>query len=101
MLSISQIQKIGDLLAIAWGDGREDYLDLRKVRDACPCASCNGEPDVTGSAGLRTCDAKKATCGLAGWSFVGGYGWQPRWEDGHSSGIYTFAHLRKLGEDPA
>ncbi|GAB4171825.1 MAG: hypothetical protein Fur0032_11170 [Terrimicrobiaceae bacterium] len=96
-LGISALQKVGDLLAIAWSDGREDYLDLRTVRDACPCASCHGEPDVAGRPGLRTCDARKAPCGLNGWQFVGGYGWQPLWEDGHASGIYTFAFLRQLG----
>lgn len=95
---ILQIQKVGDLLAIAWSDGREDYINLRALRDACPCASCHGEPDVAGRPGLRTCDARTASSGLSGWQFVGGYGWQPRWDDGHSSGIYTFSFLRQLGE---
>lgn len=96
-IGISAMQKVGDVLAIAWSDGREDYIGLRALRDACPCASCHGEPDVTGRPGLRVCDARKAACGLPGWQFVGGYGWQPRWEDGHSSGIYTFSFLRELG----
>lgn len=30
--------------------------------------------------------------------WVGGYGVQPVWNDGHSTGIYTFDYLRRLGE---
>ncbi len=33
---------------------------------------------------------------LIGWDIVGGYGIQPRWADGHKTGIYTFAYLRAL-----
>jgi DUF971 family protein len=27
---------------------------------------------------------------------VGGYALQPRWRDGHSTGIYSFQYLRRL-----
>jgi DUF971 family protein len=30
---------------------------------------------------------------------IGGYALQPRWRDGHSSGLYTFQYLRRI--DPA
>ena len=33
---------------------------------------------------------------LAGWNFVGGYAVQPRWGDGHRTGIYSYAYLRRL-----
>jgi DUF971 family protein len=35
---------------------------------------------------------------LIGFDFVGGYALQPRWADGHSSGIYSFTFLRRLEE---
>ncbi|HVE15173.1 MAG TPA: gamma-butyrobetaine hydroxylase-like domain-containing protein, partial [Chthoniobacterales bacterium] len=35
---------------------------------------------------------------LQSYDFVGGYGLQPRWGDGHSTGIYSFAYLRRLAE---
>lgn len=95
------VQKIGTFLAVAWSDGREDYLELGALRRACPCASCNGEPDVTGRPGAITIDADRATSELTSWSFVGGYGLQPRWADGHSTGIYSFAFLRQLAESAA
>lgn len=92
------IQKIGDTLAIAWPDGREDYHPLRRVRDLCPCAVCHGEPDVTGQRGSRGVDPLTANCDLTAWEWVGGYGWQPHWGDGHRTGIYSFLFLRKMGD---
>ncbi|PYJ71167.1 MAG: hypothetical protein DME75_07895, partial [Verrucomicrobia bacterium] len=35
---------------------------------------------------------------LTGFDLVGGYALQPRWADGHSTGIYSFTYLRRLGE---
>jgi DUF971 family protein len=92
------IQKIGTLLAIAWSDGREDYLPLAALRKACPCASCNGEPDVMGKPGAIVTDVSRAPEELTSWQMIGGYGFQPRWVDGHASGIFSFAYLRQLGE---
>ena len=47
-LEPSNIQQIGDELAIAWNDGTESFLKLELLRRACPCAACGGEPDVLG-----------------------------------------------------
>jgi DUF971 family protein len=33
---------------------------------------------------------------LVGLDLVGGYALQPRWSDGHSTGIYSFTYLRRL-----
>ncbi|HEY4757240.1 MAG TPA: gamma-butyrobetaine hydroxylase-like domain-containing protein [Chthoniobacterales bacterium] len=35
---------------------------------------------------------------LVGVDLVGGYALQPRWADGHSSGIYSFTYLRRLAQ---
>jgi len=35
---------------------------------------------------------------LTGFDIVGGYALQPRWADGHSTGIYSFTYLRRLGQ---
>ena len=34
---------------------------------------------------------------LRDFRFIGGYAWQPVWNDGHDSGLYSFALLRALG----
>ncbi len=35
---------------------------------------------------------------LVGFNIVGGYAVQPRWRDGHGTGIYSFQYLRRLAE---
>lgn len=92
----TNIQIIGTELAIAWSDGEESYLPLETLRRACPCATCGGEPDVMGTV-IRPQNAyTPASFVLKSYEFVGGYGLQPRWGDGHSTGIYTFQYLRRL-----
>ena len=47
MLSIENIGVIQSELAIAWSDGEESYISIERLRRACPCATCQGEPDAT------------------------------------------------------
>jgi DUF971 family protein len=93
------IQLVGDELAIRWNDGQESYLNLEKMRRACPCASCSGEPDALGyiNKPLVSYDPDRSFR-LAAYGFVGGYALQPTWGDGHSTGLYTFPSLRELGQ---
>ena len=44
----SDIQVIGEELAVKWDDGTESFVRLAKLRKACPCAGCKGETDVMG-----------------------------------------------------
>jgi DUF971 family protein len=99
-LEPSNIQQIGNELAIAWNDGTESFLKLELLRRACPCASCGGEPDVLGQVvsrgrGMNHTDKSFE---LLGFDLVGGYALQPRWADGHSTGIYSFTYLRRLAQ---
>jgi DUF971 family protein len=98
-LAPANIQIIGDELAIAWNDGAESYLPLGKLRRACPCAGCGGEPDVLGRVVRPEVTYTDASFKLRGWEMVGGYAWQPTWQDGHNSGLYTFDFLRRLAAD--
>ncbi len=92
------LQKIGSEFAIAWSDGGETYVTLEVMRRACPCATCGGEPDVMGNVIRPDVTYEEGSFDLRGWEIVGGYGFQPRWGDGHRTGIYPFPYLRKLGE---
>jgi DUF971 family protein len=91
------IQRIGGELAISWSDGVETFLPIERLRRACPCAQCGGEPDVLGRVLRPQNEYVPASFELAGYEFVGGYGLQPRWGDGHGAGIYSFDYLRRLG----
>ena len=91
------VQLIGEELAIQWNDGTESYLPLELLRRACPCAACGGEPDVLGNVARPQVSYNKKSFALAGFQIVGGYALQPRWGDGHKTGIYSFQYLRRLG----
>jgi DUF971 family protein len=93
------IQQIGGELAIAWNDGTESFLKVEMLRRACPCAACGGEPDVLGRIARPRVSYAEGSFDLAGFDLVGGYALQPRWGDGHSTGIYSFTYLRRLAQD--
>jgi DUF971 family protein len=97
-LEPTNIQQIGNELAIHWNDGAESYLDLQFLRRACPCAACGGEPDLLGNIIRPNVSYSDNSFELAGFEIVGGYAIQPRWADGHSTGIYTFQYLRRLSQ---
>jgi DUF971 family protein len=97
-LEPTNIQQIGDELAIAWNDGTESFLKLELLRRACPCAACGGEPDVLGHVVRPHMSHTDKSFELLGFDLVGGYALQPRWADGHSTGIYSFAYLRRLAQ---
>ena len=94
----TNIQQIGDELAIAWNDGTESFLKLQLLRGACPCAACGGEPDVLGDISRPNVTYTEKSFDVAGFDVVGGYALQPRWRDGHNSGIYSFTYLRRLAQ---
>jgi len=96
-LEPTNIQQIGDELAIVWNDGTESFLKLEMLRRACPCAACGGEPDVLGDVSRPRVTYIEKSFQLASFDLICGYALQPRWADGHSTGIYSFTYLRRLG----
>ncbi len=89
---------IGGDIAFVWSDGRESFIPLEKLRRACPCAACGGEPDVLGQVERPQVSYGPQSFDLRGFRFVGGYAFQPTWNDGHDTGLYTFPQLRALDE---
>jgi len=87
-------------LKITWKDGQESVYPLDALREACPCAACRGghefmgekhNPDLTLPVDRHV--------ELENIQIVGNYALQMWWSDGHDSGIYTWAFLRRI--DPA
>jgi DUF971 family protein len=98
----TDIQPIGNELAIKWEDGREDYILLETLRRSCPCAGCSGETDILGNVYKNPAQPiTSVTCKLVRLDSVGGYGIQPVWADGHNTGIFSFEYLLKLARPPA
>lgn len=86
----------GDKLVIEWSDGHRSAYPYRELRHACPCATCNAagggaepEPGPLPMLGVKPLKPSRA-------ELVGRYALQIFWNDGHSSGIYTFDYLRDL-----
>ncbi len=96
----NDIQRIGTELAVKWDDGRESFIPLEKLRRACPCASCKGELDVMGNLHKGPdLPLPPEAFELVRVANVGGYGVQPIWADGHTTGIYSYEYLRRVAEE--
>ena len=98
MLTAENILVVGNELAIAWSDGSESYLSFETLRRACPCASCQGEPDALGRVVRPPVSYTERSFHLDRWEQIGGYALQLRFADGHGTGIYSYNYLRALGQ---
>ncbi|NNE92835.1 MAG: DUF971 domain-containing protein [Verrucomicrobiales bacterium] len=99
-ISPDDIQAIGELIAIRWSDGREDFYGMSHLRAVSPSASNRGETDLLGNLIGGGEDAGKDFSGVlvTGWAPVGGYAIQFQFSDGHNSGLYGFDFLREVGD---
>jgi DUF971 family protein len=97
-LQLTRVEVIGHELALIWNDGKESYIPLEKLRRACPCATCGGEPDVMGNIVRPRVSYGPQSFELRGFRFVGGYALQPTWNDGHDTGLYSFRQLRFMDD---
>ena len=80
-------------LRIVWGDGHESVYAVADLRRSCRCAVCVDE--WTGKRRVEP-RAIPDTVRPKAVKPVGRYAIHFDWDDGHSSGIYTFEHLRSL-----
>jgi len=88
---------------IEWDDGHRTHYNFQWLRDACPCATCTeernshnrkaGEP-VKQAASLLPMYKEPAKPTEA--KAVGRYALNLHWNDGHSSGIYSWDYLREM-----
>jgi DUF971 family protein len=85
-----------DTLSILWADGHTSVYSYRQLRDGCPCATCNegGEARERAASPLPILGVKALKPERA--ELVGRYAVQIFWNDGHSTGIYSFDYLRSL-----
>jgi len=82
-------------LSVLWEDGQRHDFDVRDLRLGCHCALCIEEMSGRSLLDPKTVRADVAPRTI---SSVGNYAITYVWNDGHSSGIDTFKHLRALGE---
>lgn len=91
-------QRNARTLSVLWEDGHSDDFDVRDLRLACHCALCIEE-----MSGRKLLDPKTVRPDVSPRviSSIGNYAIGIDWSDGHNSGIYSFDHLRSLGERAA
>jgi len=89
---------------VAWSDGHVSHFDFAYLRENCPCATCNEErikkdsltetsPAFTSSPALPMFKPKPRAQSATP---VGQYAIQLSFSDGHSTGIYSYEHLRTI-----
>jgi len=98
MLQPTDIQAIGDEIAIKWSDDSEDFFPMERLRAFSPSAENMGEQDLLG----RTYggDSRKEFPGVrvTGWQAIGGYAVQFTFSDGHRTGLYSHDYLKQLAK---
>jgi DUF971 family protein len=86
-----------DKIQITWNENLLTILNLKYLRDECPCAGCKGETILLKS--YRPPKPKVITPEMymiSNIEVVGEYAIQVSWKDGHNTGIYTWDYLKEL-----
>ena len=86
---------------IDWKDGHHSSYSVAYLRDQCPCALCTGAhgtvPQKTDySAPVEPFQLFKPAIKMLNVEPAGNYGMKIFWNDGHSSGIYSYEMLRRI-----
>ena len=82
-------------LELTWDESRTVRLPYRFLRGECPCASCRNE-----WTGERILDPStiRPDLKIEAMEPIGSYAVRIAWNDGHSSGLYTWDNLRQLSD---
>jgi DUF971 family protein len=81
-------------LTVAWDDGRRDTIAAELLRVESPSAEVQGHHE-----GQKTLVAGKRAVTITAAEPVGAYAVRLIFSDGHSTGLYTWPILRRLGAE--
>lgn len=90
------LHRASHVLEVAWEDGLRHRLPFEYLRVESPSAEVQGH-----GPGQKVLVAGKRGIGISAVEPVGHYAVLLRFDDGHASGLYTWAYLRELGEQQA
>lgn len=94
MIEPTQIIEESDSeISIHWSDDSETRYNAAGLRRSCPCAGCINE--WTGEKMLDDSQVP-ADITISHVSIVGRYALNFHFSDGHNTGIFSFAYLRRL-----
>jgi DUF971 family protein len=94
-VSIDLDRQVG--LTIVWDDTTNSRYGLEELRVHCPCAECRGLRDRDEPAWPRPESPVPLRAESA--ELVGAWGLSITWNDGHSTGIYSWDVLRAWAAD--
>ena len=85
-------------ITIDWKDGHASAYGLDYLRRNCPCATCTGAHGTPPASPAATTPFPlyKPALKMLSVEPVGNYAIRINWSDGHSTGIYSFEHFRKI-----
>ena len=89
------ISKSGGV-TIVWKDGHRSEYPLQYLRDRCPCATCGKTQPQPVSPMVNPLPLFKPRARIQDVESVGRYAFRFFWNDGHSTGIYSFDYLRSI-----
>ena len=81
-------------LEIAYSDGQRFLIPFELMRIFSPSAEVQGH-----GPGQEVLQTGKRQVGILSLDQVGNYAVQPRFDDGHDSGIFTWDYLYQLGSE--
>jgi DUF971 family protein len=87
----------GSQVTIEWSDGHRSLHSNRRLREACPCAMCAGEPPAIGrSRVIPLISAAPEDVAATRYAMIGRYAISFVWSDGHSTGIYPYEYVLEM-----
>jgi len=92
----TDIQLIGNELAIIWDDGSESYFPAPLLRKHSPSAQNIGEKDILGNQYGGDGPREFPGVTILRWDLVGNYAIRPTFSDGHQTGLFSWSYLREL-----
>ena len=92
-LTVHQASRV---LEVAFDDGAQFRIPFELMRVYSPSAEVQGH-----GPGQEVLQTGKREVGIDDLSAVGHYAVQPRFSDGHDTGIFSWDYLYKLGRDQA
>jgi len=90
------VHQVSRVLELEYADGRSFRLPFEFLRVHSPSAEVRGH-----GPGQEVLQTGKAEVGIVSVEPVGQYAIQPRFSDGHATGIYSWDYLYRLGQNQA
>jgi DUF971 family protein len=83
-------------LFIKWSEKDESIIPLQYLRKHCPCATCATWREKESKSYIPIFNENQIK--VSNISVVGSYAISIAWKDGHNTGIYEYAFLKKFAD---